>query len=100
MNAFAPGSTTSTITVAATTALVELPARRGAFQLRICNLGTETAWISWGDGTVEATTSDYPVPGNGFTEVITINPDTSAPYIAAIAAGATGDISFTIGGGI
>ena len=98
MTPFAPGNTVK-ITVAAASGRVALQERRGPFQVRVCNLGTATAWIKFGDGTVAATTSDLPIPGNGFTEVITVNPDTATPYVAAIAAAATGDIAFTLGGG-
>lgn len=97
--AFAPGSTVS-INVAAASANVAFPERRGPFQVRVCNLGTQPVWIKFGGSTVAATTSDLPIPGNGFTEIITVSPDTSEPYVAAIAAGATGRVYFTLGSGI
>jgi len=97
--AFAPGSTVS-ITVSGSSQRVLLPTMRGPFQVRICNQGTDPVWLNFGDVTVTATTAGYPVPGNGFTEVITLNPENSTNYIAAIAGGATGVISFTVGGGI
>lgn len=80
------------ITVGAATGRVEINSA-GAFvrQYRVCNLGTATAWIKFGDSSVEAAVTDIPIPGNGFTEVWT----SGETYVAAIAAGATGDIAFT-----
>lgn len=95
------GGKTTKITVGASTARVLVGNRNGPTQVRICNLGTAPAWIKAGDVTVEATTSDIPIPGNGFTEVQTFSPgEDGTLYIAAIAAGATGDIHFTIGEGV
>lgn len=99
MNPFEPGAT-KTITVSASSQRVALPQRVGPVQVRICNLGSATAFVNFGDDTVTAAATDLPVPGNGFTEVLTVNKGVDVLYAAAIAGGATGDISFTIGGGV
>lgn len=97
MKPFSPGATAK-ITVAATTARVALSQQRGPFQVRVCNLGSAAAWIAFGDGTVVATTSDMPIPA-GHVEYFTVGDNAIVPYVAAIAAGTTGDIAFTIGRG-
>lgn len=95
MTDFAPirvAGATVKITVGAASGSVQLhPEGKYTRQYRVCNLGTATAWIKFGGSTVVATTSDTPIPGSGFTEVWTTGED----YVAAIAAGATGDIVFT-----
>lgn len=87
MLAFAPDEAgTKKITVSATT--------------RIANLGTATVWIKSGNASVEATTSGLPIPA-GVVEVLRFKMPADAPLnIAAIAAGTTGDITFTPGDGI
>jgi hypothetical protein len=102
--AFAPVDGASKhITIAATTASVLVwEGNGGAYvPVRIQNQGTATAWIRAGDSTVVATTSGIPV-GAGVTEVLRFQVPIghSRLYIAAIAAAATGIISFTPGDGI
>lgn len=94
---FTPGPT-SKITVSASSQRLKLVEQSSPQQVRVCNLGTATVWLAFGDGTVTATTAGIPVPGNEFTEVMTIPPE--ATHVAAIAAGSTGDIAFTLGVGI
>lgn len=84
------GSTVK-ITVGAASARVQISTEGMRRQYRVCNLGTATAWIKFGGDSVEAAATDIPIPGNGFTEVWT----SGETYVAAIAAGATGDIAFT-----
>ena len=67
-------------------------------QIRVYNAGTATAWFAFGDSTVTADTADIPI-GPGVIEVFTITDKTGTLYAAAIAAGATGKIYFTPGGG-
>lgn len=96
MRAFSPGATSS-IAVSGTTGRVIVGNRNGATQVRIYNSGAN-CFIKAGDSTVEATTSDLPVP-SGSVEVLTFAPGADgALYIAAI--GTSGTIYFTIGEGV
>lgn len=94
------GDASSKITVSSSSQRVAINGNPDS--IRICNLGTATVWIKFGDSTVTAdATNDMPIPGNGFTEVQRYgNADGSVLYVAAIAAGSTGDIWFTPGSGI
>lgn len=97
----ANGDASSKITVASSSGRVAIT---GGYpdSIRVCNLGTATAWIKFGDATVAADmTNDIPIPGNGFGEIHRAsNSDGSPLYVAAIAVGSTGDIWFTPGSGI
>lgn len=69
--------------------------------LRVVNDGSATVWIKFGsDNSVAAdATNDIPVKA-GAREVFSLPyPVTGQLYVAAIAAGATGDIYFTPGEG-
>lgn len=69
--------------------------------VRVMNNGTATAWINFGDVTVEAAVATGMPVGPGVTEVLRFRNDSGAPlYAAAIAAGSTGKIYFTPGNGI
>lgn len=67
--------------------------------VRIANTGTATVWIKFGNKTVAAATTDFPVPA-GVVEVIRPNTPERPVYVSAIAAGSTGDIYFNAGSGI
>jgi len=97
---FCPAGNSVNISVGAASARVLVVQQGGVQQLRIYNDGTATVWVEFGDSTVVASAStDLPIPA-GSTEVITINPALIGPiYVAAIAAGSTGNIYFTIGAG-
>lgn len=89
-----------TITVSASSQRVLVAEGDGSVQVRVVNLGTATVWFRSGDVTVTATTSNTPV-GAGIHEVLTFQiPKGGKLYIAAIAAGSTGDITFTLGRGV
>jgi hypothetical protein len=97
---FAPiaGSTVS-INVSASSQSVKLN-KHG--QTRIANQGSAWVWIAAGDSTITATTGNIPI-APGSVEVLTFDRPggtTGELYIAAIAAGTTGLISFTSGGGV
>ena len=98
---FAPlDNATVNIDVSGSTQRVLVSSFGAAQQVRIKNDGTATVWLRAGGVGVNATTSDMPV-GAGVTEVLTFAPGEDVPlYIAAIAAGGTGKIYFTPGGGI
>lgn len=97
--AFYPAdASTVSIDVSASTQVIQVSARTGPVQVRICNAGSATAWIRAGGSGVVATTSGIPILA-GDIEVMSFQ-GTGALYIAAIAAGATGKIYFTEGGGI
>lgn len=95
-NPFTPGRT-QPIAVSASSQAVKLSDVRNA-QIRVCNLGTETVWIKFGGADVTAANTDMPIPAAPFVEVLTANTD-GPVYVAAIAAGSTGDIVFTVGSG-
>lgn len=69
--------------------------------IRIMNNGSATVWVNFGDSSVTAaTTTGFPI-GPGVTEIISPNVNgIAAPYVAVIAAGATGKIYFTPGSGL
>jgi hypothetical protein len=100
--AFMPYGPTATIAVSSSSQSTKVGSRDGGNSIRICNLGTATVWIKFGDSTVAATTSDIPIPGNGFVEIMRPVPTqtTQHIYVAAIAAAATGNITFTLGEGV
>jgi len=101
MRPFRPnGDASSKITVSSSSASVAITGNPDS--IRVCNLGTATAWIKFGGASVTAdATNDIPIPGNGFTEIQRFhNADGSPLYVAAIAVGSTGDIWFTPGSGI
>lgn len=99
--AFSPiAAGTVNIDVSASSAQVALGAGNGPCPIRIMNNGTATVWVKFGaTGITASLTADFPV-GPGVTEVLMAPPSTSALYVAAIAAGATGKIYFTPGLGI
>jgi hypothetical protein len=91
-----PGATAN-IDSAGTTARVSLG--EGPFnQVRVMNNGTATAWIRFGNGSVEATTAAGVPIGPGVTEVFSVASDVT--HVALIAAGATGRCYFTPGVGV
>lgn len=92
---------TVNINVSGTSQSVFVENRNSPITVRIVNNGTATVWINSGSSTVAATTATgFPV-GPGVHEVLTFSPGTNGDlYIAAIAAGATGNIYFTPGVGL
>lgn len=101
---FRPSSAaTVSIAVAATTANVQImpTGTTGNYSCRIHNDGTATVWLRFGDNTVTstipsgATAGGMSVPAGG-CEVVTVR----GTHVAAIAAGATGNIYFTPGEGL
>ena len=98
MQAFDPiENGTKKITVSASSQAVSLGV--GVANVRVMNNGTATVWIAFGPASVvTALATGMPI-GPGVTEVLTVKLDGEA-YVAAIAAGATGDIYFTPGLGI
>lgn len=101
---FAPADAAeATITVSSSSQRVKIKeGTAGALvDVRITNLGTAPVWIRAGDVTVTATNARTPVPAGPFVEVLQFAvPATGALYIAAIAAGSTGNITFTPGDGL
>lgn len=95
--AFVPSSATVNIDVSSSTGSIALgPSHPG--QVRVMNNGTATVWCQFGGSTVTATTAaGWPV-GPSVTEVLSV--PTGFTHVAAIAAGSTGKIYFTPGGGI
>lgn len=100
---FQPRGTANTVLLDVTSssqAIALSPATAGQYQCRVMNNGTATAWIAFGDSTVAAAvTTGIPV-GPGVTEVFSAQEGGGAPYAAAIAAGSTGKIYFTLGSGV
>lgn len=101
VTAFSPRSKTVNINVGAASQRVLLTNRNGATAVRIMNDGTATVWLNWGDATVTSTTATGLPVGPGVHEVLTFGPSENGDlYMAAIAAGATGRVYFTVGEGI
>lgn len=94
----APAATVN-IDVSASSQAIQVSTSAAPQQVRVMNNGTATVWIKFGASNVAATlAADHPV-GPGATEIFTVA-EGVAPYVAAIAAGATGKIYFTPGAGI
>jgi len=92
---------TVSINVSSSSQAVQLFTERGPVSVRIMNNGTATVWVSFGDSSTTASTSTSVPIGAGVTEVLTLdNIGTGPLYVAAIAAGATGNIYFTPGRGL
>lgn len=97
-NPFCPAETVN-IDVSSTSQRIQVA--DGLTAVRVMNDGTATAWIAFGGSTVTATASSGVPVGPGVTEILTApNYGGGALYVAAIAAGSTGKIYFTRGGGI
>jgi hypothetical protein len=90
---------TVNIDVSAASAAVALgpPASGGYRQIRVCNDGTATAWIRFGDSTATAAlASGIPIP-TGRPEILTV--PAGVTHVSAIAAASTGKVYFTPGSG-
>lgn len=95
----------STVSISASTsssrvALQKTPST-GEFHLRIHNAGAATIFFNRGGSTIDATTSNMPIPA-GAVEVITINNAQKEPvtHVAAITASGTATVYFTVGWGL
>lgn len=101
MRAFCPSKSTSSISVSASSQNVKVASRTSPTNVRIVNNGTATVWLNYGDFSVTASASTgFPV-GPGVHEIMTFSPDIGSDlYIAAIAAGSTGSVYFTVGDGL
>ena len=101
VRAFSPRGKTANINVSNASQRVLLTNRNGATAVRVMNDGTATVWLNWGDATVTSTTTSGLPVGPGVHEVLTLGPAENGDlYVAAIAAGATGKVYFTVGEGI
>lgn len=91
---FTPGATVN-IAATTTTGRVALPTT-GAAQVAVVNDGATTAFVKFGNSTVEATTSDTPILAGsvrGFTV------PSNATHVAAIMSSSTATVYFTMGDG-
>lgn len=93
--------TTVNIAVGAASAAVKLTDDPADLSVRVYNDGSATVWIAFDGPSATATlTQDIPIPSKG-VEVFTAQAGAGAPlYVAAIAAGATGNVYFTLGMGL
>lgn len=92
-----PGSTVL-IDVSSSTQAKALTTVNPGTSIRVCNDGTATAWIDFGNSTVTtAATTGIPI-GAGVVEIYAV--PSGATHVAAIAASTTGKIYFTTGNGI
>lgn len=99
MKPFSPAPATATISATTSTANVKVADGSGERQVRIFNAGSSTAFLAFGkDNTVAATTTGMPI-GAGAIEVISIQPDGTALWAAAITASGTATIYLTPGSG-
>ena len=73
----------------------------GSHQLRLFNAGPNTAFWTFGDGAVSATTADIPLPA-GAIEVVTLSNPSGAPtsHVSAITASGTATLYLTTGQGL
>lgn len=97
MNPFTPGATQS-ISVTATTGATAINTK-SAGQVRIVSMpGSDTAYIAFGLNTLEATTSDIPIPPES---VVYFSVPQQASYVAAVCAtDETATLVFTFGDGM
>lgn len=79
---------------------IKLTDDTGDISIAVVNLGTAPAWISFGGSSVTANmTQDIPVAAGSTRGFTAQAPAGGSLYVAAIAAGATGNIWFTPGVG-
>lgn len=98
---FCPSPKTVNIAVSASSQAVKLTDTDGVNQVRVANDGSATVWIAFGQSGVSASASTSMPIASGSVEVLTLPIGNGAPvYAAAIAAGATGTVYFTVGAGI
>lgn len=106
MKAFTPRpfvpspAATVNISVSAASQRVSLGFSGTSRQIRIMNNGTATVWVDFGVSDVTAALATGMPVGVGVTEVVTIPNYGATAYAAAIAAGSTGSIYFTLGEGV
>ena len=94
-----PASTVG-INVAATTARVLIGNFTGTIDVLVTNLGSAEAYVEFGDVTIVATTTTSIPVEAGQSRIFTVQSPANKPlYMAAIAAGTTGYIHATPGGG-
>lgn len=103
MNPFCPiddATASVSVTTSSANALIKADPE-GAFQLRLYNAGTSTAFYAVGNSSVTAAVTDVPIP-SGAVEVITVQNPQSAPvtHIAAITASGTATLYASTGFGI
>lgn len=91
---FAPLGSTSVVAPSGSTGRTRLT---GGSAVRICNSGTVSVFIKFGNSGVVATTSDMEIPA-GVVEIFLLPP--SAEFIAYITAGAAGALNMTTGEGV
>lgn len=98
MRPFSALANTANINVSSSSQNVLVTANGGISEVRVMNDGTATVWIAFGttSAVVATLAASIPVPA-GAIEVLSV---ADGPiYAAAIAAGSTGKIYFTAGGG-
>lgn len=97
----AMSASTVSISVSASSQVVQVQNFNGCNQIRVFNNGTATVWIDFGgSGVTTSSTTGIPVPA-GAVEVFSAAATSSGTvYAAAIAAGSTGSVYFTPGFGI
>lgn len=102
MRAFSPlPASTKNVDVSSSNQRVKIGLGTGFTDVQVWNDGSATAWIEFGGPGVAATTAAGVPIGAGVGMVLSArNPDGGGLYAAAIAAGSTGRIYFTPGGGI
>jgi hypothetical protein len=86
----------ATATISATTVTARAAVDQHSNSARVVNAGTATAFLKFGDSTVEATTTDMPIL-SGATETFTKG---AATHIAAITASGTATVYLTSGEGL
>lgn len=100
MNPFQAIGSTVNIDVSSSSQAVAIDIDGGTASVRVCNNGTATVWIKFGGSTVAAALASGVPIGPGVTEIWGVSDTVSGLYAAAIAAGSTGKVYFTPGGGI
>jgi hypothetical protein len=90
LRAFKPVAATQNTAVGATASTVSLNYTAGTVSIRLCNIGTQTVFVSF-DGTTATLTTSVPIPA-GQTEVFTLPTGTLS---ISVIAGATGSILYT-----
>lgn len=88
------------ITVSAASQSVAIPTEPGRQTVRVANNGTATVWIDFKAAGGSVTTENGMSVGPGVIELFTVTGISSTDLHAyVIAAGATGDVQFTVGVG-
>lgn len=97
-----PSGTLNVAVAASSTSPLKLTGDQdGPTTIRVMNDGSATAWIEFGGSAVTASlTTSFPVPTKGVEKFTVQAMSAGGVWVATIAAGATGNVYFSLGTGL